>query len=117
MKGTVVALATAVSDGDIAVAENMDLVRIAAVLEAPIPPVAAIELAPKSALDFENQINKELSVADRSKVLSTLSQFADFFAVSNLDLGKADVIEFSIDTERQKDNQRSGCRNAEARRD
>ena len=48
------ALATAVSDGDIAVAENMDLVRIAAVLETPVPPVAASELAPKPALDFEN---------------------------------------------------------------
>ena len=36
VKGTLVALATAVSDGDIAVAENMDLVRIAAVLETPV---------------------------------------------------------------------------------
>ena len=96
MKGTVVALATAVSDGDIAVADT-DLVRIAAVLETPFPPVAAIEQAPKTDLDFDNQINKELSVADRSKVLDTLSQFADCFAVSILDLGKTDVIELSID--------------------
>ena len=35
---------------------------------------------------------------DREKVLSTLSQFANCFATSNLDLGKTDVIEFSIDT-------------------
>ena len=98
VKGTVVALATAVSGGDIAVAENMDLVRIAAVLETPVPPVAARELAPKPALDFENQINKELGVADRNKVLNTLSQFTDCFATSNLDLGKTDVIEFSIET-------------------
>ena len=65
----------------------------------PYPPVAATEQATKPTLDFENQINKKLSVTD-CKVLDTLSQFADCFAISNLDLGKTDVIEFQSTREK-----------------
>ena len=66
----------------------------------PFPPVTATEQATKPALDFENQINKKLSVTDRSKVLDTLPQFADCFVISHLDLGKTDVIDFQSTREK-----------------
>lgn len=48
---------------------------------------------PSNVIDFEPNINSDLSLADRRKLVDLLNQFEDCFSCSTIDLGHSTLVE------------------------